>query len=96
MFACINPWVRNSASILRIKALRFTKLPDKIGWVLFRSARTSPTRLMHAKNSTIRNGVDVQPKFCPKEGTHSKRLKKIKIRTAPDTSKFFSGFFTES
>ena len=96
IFACISPCVRNNARTLRIKALRFMKLPDKIGRMLFRSARTSKTRLTIARTSTTRNGVDVQPKFCPKEGTQSKRLKKIRIKTAPDTSKFCSDFLVEA
>ena len=43
---------------------------------------------MIARTSTSRNGVDVQPKFCPKEGMHNNKLKKIRIKTAPDISKF--------
>jgi hypothetical protein len=71
MLACRNPWVKNRASTLRIKALRPIKLPDKMGWADFRSVRTSPPRLTIARISTIINGMDVHPKFCPKEGIHS-------------------------
>ena len=46
--------------------------------------------------STIKKGVDVQPKFCPKEGTHNSRLKKMRMRTAPAISKFCKGFFAET
>ena len=76
IFACISPWVRNKARTLRIKALRCMKLPDRMGCAAFRSARISAVRLAAAATSTTRNGVDAQPKFCPKEGMHSKRLKK--------------------
>jgi len=41
---------------------------------------------------TIRNGVDVQPKFCPKDGTQSKKLKNAITKKAPLKSKFFKGF----
>ena len=71
------------------------KLPDKMGWADFLSARISPKRLTIERTSTTRNGADVQPKFCPKEGTHSSRLKKIKIKTAPDISKSCGGFVEE-
>ena len=95
MFACINPWVKNRASTLKIKAVRLMKLPDKMGWAVFLSARTSPARLTIVRTRTMRNGADVQPKFCPKEGTHSSRLKKNKINTAPDISKSCSGFVAD-
>ena len=88
ILACINPWVRNNAITLRIKAPRLIKLPDKMGWTLFLSARISPTRLTTARTSTIKNGEDVQPKFCPKEGTHRSRLKKTMTKMAPGISKF--------
>ena len=96
MFACMSPWVKNRASTLKINALRLIKLPDRMGWELFLSARARPARLTIAEISTMRNGVDVQPKFCPKDGIHSSKLKKIRIKTAPDTSKFCSGFFMET
>ena len=72
--ACINPWVKNSANTLKIKALRLIKLPDKMGWLLFRSAETSAIRLMTERISTVRKGLEVHPKFCPNEGTHRSRL----------------------
>ena len=95
MLACISPWVRNRARTLNIKALRLMKLPDRMGWWDFRSAKVSPARLTAAAINTIVKGRDVQPKFCPKEGMHSSRLKKIRIRTAPDISKFCGGFFVD-
>ena len=95
IFACISPWVRNSARTLKMKVLRFIKRPDKMGCVVFRSVRINPVRLAKDAVSTIRKGVDVQPKFCPKEGTHRSKLKKIRIKTAPETSKFCSGFLTD-
>ena len=64
------------------------KLPGRIGCTAFLSAALNPRRLMVAATSTPRNAFDVQPKFCPKEGTHSSKLKKIRIKTAPDISKF--------
>ena len=96
MFACMSPWVKNNARTLKMKALRFIKLPDKIGCFDFRSVRINPDRLTKDENNTIRKGVDVQPKFCPNEGTHRSKLKKISINTAPETSKFCSGFLTDS
>ena len=96
MLACINPWVKNNASTLRMKTLRPIKLPDKIGCVAVPSVRINPAKLTRAAADTKRNGTDVQPKFCPKEGMHNSRLKKSRIKTAPDTSKFCSGVFVES
>ena len=71
------------------------KLPDKMGWSALRSARTRPARLAIAATKTNKKGAEVQPKFCPKEGTQSNRLKKTNIKTAPDISKFCGGFFTD-
>ena len=88
MLACISPWVRNRARTLRIKAPRFIKLPGRMGCTAFLSAVIKPAKLMMAAISTPRNALDVQPKFCPKEGTHSIRLKKIRTSTAPMPSKF--------
>ena len=72
------------------------KLPDRMGCEVFLSALTSPNKLINERISTMRNGGDVQPKFCPKEGTHSSKLKKTRIKIAPDTSKFCSGFDLET
>ena len=96
MFACMSPWVKNRARMLRIKALRPINLPERMGCALFLSASSRPKRLMIAAANTVRNGTDVQPKFCPKEGTHSSRLKKIRIKTAPGTSKFCGGLDLET
>ena len=96
MFACMSPWVKNRANTLKINALRLIKLPVRMGWELFLSARARPTRLTIARISTMRNGVDVHPKFCPKDGTHSSKLKKTKIKIAPDTSKFCKGFLVKT
>ena len=94
--ACINPCVRNRARTLKMKVLRFIKLPDKMGCVVFRSVRINPVRLAKDAISTIRNGVDVQPKFCPKDGMHRSKLKKSRIKMAPETSKFSSGLLTDT
>ena len=77
---------------LRIKELRRIKLPSKMGWALLPSAKTSPVRLTIVRISTVMNGAEVQPKFCPKDGMHRSRLKKTRISAAPEISKFPSGF----
>ena len=82
--------------ILRINVLRPIKLPERIGWALLRCERIRPIRLNIAKKKTIRNGLDVHPMFCPKEGTHKSRLKKITTKTAPVISKFCSDDFVET
>ena len=95
ILACINPWVRNSAITLKMKVLRFIKLLDKMGWVAFRSVRINPVKQAKDAISMIRNGVDIHPKFCPNEGTHNNKLKKIRIKTAPDKSKFCNIFLVD-
>ena len=63
-------------------------LPGRIGCIAFLSTAIKPAKLMAAAIRTPRNAVDVQPKFCPKDGMHSIRLKKINTSTAPMPSKF--------
>ena len=95
MLACIKPWVKNRARMLKTKELRSIKWPDKIGCIAFRSAKTNPTKLTKAAPSTVKKGMEPHPKFCPKEGIHSNRLKNIRIRMAPDISKLCSGFLVD-
>ena len=45
--------------------------------------------------STSINGMDVQPKFCPKDGTQSNRPNVAITKKAPIRSKFFIGFLTK-
>ena len=68
----------------------------RIGFFAFFSVTTRITKVISASISTSKNGVDVQPKFCPKDGTQSKRLKKIITKKAPTKSKFFKGFLTKA
>ena len=79
----------------RIKTFRVIKDPISIGFFAFFSVTISTTKVISAKVSTSRNGVDTQPKFCPKDGTHSKRLKNTMTKKAPTRSKFFKGFLTK-
>ena len=72
------------------------KRPDRIGWSAFRSVKIRPTKLTTPANRTTKNGADVQPKFCAKAGMHSSKLKKIRMRIAPDISKFCGIFRTDS
>ena len=88
MLACISPWVRNKARILRIKALRIINLPGRMGCIALLSATINTARLMTAAAITARNAFDVQPKFCPKEGIQSIRLKNMTTSAAPKPSKF--------
>ena len=55
-----------------------------------------PAKPMMAAISTPKNAFDIQPKFCPKGGMHSTRLKKISTSTAPPPSKFCNGRLWES
>ena len=96
IFACINPRVKKRMITGMMKAFRAIKDPMRIGFFAFFSVTTSNTKVISARVSTSRNGADAQPKFCPKEGTHSKRLKKVITKKAPTRSKFFIGFLTKS
>ena len=78
-----------------MKAFRAIKCPMRIGFSALFSATTSTTKVISARVSTSRKGVDTQPKFCPKDGTQSKRLKKMITKKAPTRSKFFKGFLTK-
>ena len=92
ILACIRPWVRKSARMLSTKAFRFRKPPGNMGFFAFLSARISPVSDRIAASSTPRKTVEPQPKFCPKEGMHSSRLKKISTKTAPGVSKLTRAF----
>ena len=91
IFACINPWVKKRMITGMMKAFRAIKDPISIGFFAFFSVAISATKVISAKGSTSRNGVDVQPKFCQKDGTHRKRPKKTITKKAPTKSKFFNG-----
>ena len=92
IFACINPWVKKRIITGMMKAFRAMNDPMRIGFCAFLSVITSTAKVIRARVSTIRNGADVQPKFCPKDGTHSKSPKKAITKKAPIRSKFFKGF----
>ena len=96
ILACINPCVKNRMITGRIKAFRAIKCPIRIGFFAFFSVITSAAKAISARVSTSRNRLDVQPKFCPKDGTHSKRLKKAMTKKEPMRSKSFSGFLTNA
>ena len=96
IFACINPWVKKRMITGRMKTFRAIKDPIKIGFFAFFSVTMSSSKVISARASTSRNGVDDQPKFCPKDGMQSKRLKKAITKKAPTRSKFFIGFRTKS
>ena len=87
MFACISPCVSVSASTLRMKTRRRMKLPGRMGWTALRSASTRAASAISVAISTLRNAEDPQPKFWPKDGMHSIRLKKISTSAAPGVSK---------
>ena len=95
IFACINPWVKKRIITGMIKAFRAINDPMRIGFFAFFSVIASNTKVISARVNTSRNGADAQPKFCPKEGTHSKRLKKVITKKAPTRSKFLRGFLTK-
>lgn len=92
IFACIKPCVRKSIITGKTNARRAMKGPMRIGFFAFFSVRTSPTKVIRAKTRTGKNSVDNHPKFCPKEGTHSNRLKKAITKNAPALSKSLKGF----
>ena len=95
IFACINPWVKKRMITGKMKAFRAIKDPIRIGFFAFFSVTMRSINMISAIVSTSRNGADDQPKFCPKEGTQSKRLKKAITKKAPTRSKFFKGFLTK-
>ena len=79
----------------RIKDFRFIKEPVRMGFFAFFSVITRIAKVISAGISTRRNGAEVQPKFCPKDGIQSKRPKKTMTKKAPARSKFFRGFLTK-
>ena len=87
ILACISPCVRNRAATDSKKALRAIKLPCKMGFSARFSAYISPNRETIAPISTPMKGAELQPKFCPKEGTHSTRLKNTSTSAPPRLSK---------
>ena len=95
IFACINPWVKKRIITGRMKAFRAINDPIRIGFFAFFSVTANATKVISAKVSTSRNGVDAHPKFCPKEGIQSNRLKKTITKKAPIKSKFSKGFLTK-
>ena len=86
IFACISPCVRKRAAMERIKARRFIKLPCKMGFFAFFSTHKSMMKAITVAIKIYKKATDFHPKFCPKEGTQSARLKKIK--TNPDLLRF--------
>ena len=91
MFACINPWVKKRIITGKRKAFRAINDPMRMGFFAFFSVITSTVKVISDRASISRNGADVQPKFCPKDGTHRKRPKKAITKKAPTRSKFFNG-----
>lgn len=92
IFACINPCVKKRIITGIIKAFLAKNDPMRIGFFAFFSVITRRIKAISDKANTTRNGVEVQPKFCPKDGTQSKRLKKAITKKAPLRSKLFKGF----
>ena len=80
----------------RTKAFRAIKDPIRIGFFAFFSVIIRSNKVISVRVSTSRNGADDQPKFCPKDGTHSKRLKNTMTKKAPTRSKSFNGFLTKA
>ena len=78
-----------------MKAFRAINDPMSIGFFAFFSVIASAANVISAKVSTSKNGVDDQPKFCPKDGMHSNRPKKAITKKAPKRSKFFKGLRTK-
>ena len=74
----------------RINARRFIKLPRKIGFSAFFSTNKSIVKAIDVAIKIYKKATDVQPKFCPKDGTQSARLKKINTNIAPSQSKSVS------
>ena len=67
-----------------------------MGCFAFLSAAIKPIRPMTAAIITPRNAFEVHPKFWPKDGMHSTKLKKISTSTAPILSKFCNGRLWEA
>ena len=78
----------------RMKAFRAIKEPIRIGFFAFLSIATRITNMISTKVNTSLNATDDQPKFCPNEGTQSKRLKNTMTKKEPTKSKFFKVFLT--
>ena len=62
-------------------------VPISIGFSALLSVATSIIKEINDRANIHRNDVEVQPKFCPKEGIHSNRLKKTMTKKAPLKSK---------
>ena len=87
IFACISPCVRKRANTERIKARLFIKRPRKIGFSAFFSTNRRIAKAITAAIRIDKKAMERHPKFCPKNGTQSARLKKIKTNMAPSQSK---------
>ena len=95
IFACINPCVKKRIITGRMKAFRTINEPMRIGLFAFFSIITRATNVIIVRVSTSINGVDDQPKFCPKDGTQSNRPNVTITKKAPIKSKFFIVFLTK-
>ena len=87
IFACISPCVRKRANTERINARLFIKLPLKIGFSAFFSTNKRSVKDIIAAIRTDIKANEFHPKFCPKDGTQSARLKKINTNMEPTQSK---------
>ena len=92
IFACIKPCVRKRIITDKTNAFLAMKCPIRIGFFAFFSVITSPRKAISVRTRIGKNSADNHPKFCPKEGTHSNRLKKAITKNAPALSKFLKGF----
>lgn len=78
----------------RIKDFRIIKEPESIGLCACFSDMMSPASETSDRRKMKRKLGDNHPKFCPKDGIHSKRLKNATTNKVPQRSKF-SIFFGE-
>ena len=96
IFACIRPCVRKRMITDKTNAFLAMKCPTRIGFLAFFSVVTSPRKAISVRTRIGKNSADNHPKFCPKEGTHSNRLKKAMTKNAPALSKSLKGFGVKS
>ena len=88
ILACMKPWVRKRAKTERIKDFRLINCQFKMGFSAFFSAYNNPKSERKDATKTIKNHVDDMPKFCPKDGRQSTKLKKMNTQSEPAPSKF--------
>ena len=74
----------------KMKFFRIINREDRIGFVALFSTINNPQRAITARIKTTIKLGESQPKFCPKDGMQSSRLKNKITKIEPSVSKLVS------